>query len=1029
MAESYNPYKIQGLMTNDVRGSVWRKWDLHIHTPASYFWNGAKFTGDKAHDDILILEMIKAINEADAVAFCFMDYWTFDGWFSLKEYISRNPGVLKKKVFPGIELRLDASVDFKLNTHFLLDDSLTDFQIREFLSILKISGGVDRSPSSEAFIQLAKGYSADVLSKYGCRYEERENDNKMVEVGMKTAKITRESWHKAKSKFKDRALIIQPYDTNDGLVKLDWAEHPSDDTEILRAADFFEARNINNIRLLVGAGHETKPEITENFKQALNGKWRPVVAGSDAHSLNKYGIFPSGKTCWLKADVSFAGLKQCMVDPIGRVFIGSEPYKRRHQHNNKTKYIKSIKIEKNAGSTLTEHWFDNTLGLNYGMVSIIGNKGSGKSALADIIALAGNSHCPSFEFLNKSRFKKVSDNKSSHFSATLTWSNGESVKVNLGEESKKDHPERVRYLPQQYLEELCTEVGSDGASCFESELKKVIFSHVPVHERLGLASLDQVVQYQTEQIEHSISAMRAELKSVNKEIVTLESDIKADNLDSISSKIYLKNQELVAIDSVIPPVVAPSSQESGVADSVAQKISFIRQKLRKAEQNIEDDTVRRIKNTASLRALQRVSQTLANIQLDLVRAIEQLEVDSTVAGIRANGLILFSINDESIVRRSEQLVDEEADLSASILLFQEECFELQLTLDELQELASEPERLYQAYLENFRDWEQRRNKIIGNKDALGSLVYLQNLHNHLINEAPAALIRLETQREHICQRIYSLVQQQVGIYKSMYKPIEAAAESHKFVQGSIRLGFDAVIEGGAFVNHLLSMINQGRRGTYYGQSDGYDAAKGLLDKTDFSTWMGLKTFLRETIDSLKNDKRLGKNEPSNIKSQLKEQFTVNEVYDYVFGLTYLIPRLTLQLGGKEITELSPGERGILLLVFYLMLDKEEIPLIIDQPEHNLDNGSVFHLLEPCIRNARHNRQIILVTHNPNVAIVCDAEQVVFAKIDKQNGSKVTYISGAIENPLINIEVVNILEGTWPAFSIRGQAYQQIHSNT
>ena len=130
------------------------------------------------------------------------------------------------------------------------------------------------------------------------------------------------------------------------------------------------------------------------------------------------------------------------------------------------------------------------------------------------------------------------------------------------------------------------------------------------------------------------------------------------------------------------------------------------------------------------------------------------------------------------------------------------------------------------------------------------------------------------------------------------------------------------------------------------------------------------------------------------------------------------PRYTLQLDGKEISELSPGEKGALLLVFYLLLDQEEIPIIIDQPEQNLDNESVVRLLVDCIRRARECRQVILVTHNPNLAIVCDADQILCSKIDKATGSHITYTCGSIENPKINARSVDVLEGTFPAFDNR-----------
>ena len=80
----------------------------------------------------------------------------------------------------------------------------------------------------------------------------------------------------------------------------------------------------------------------------------------------------------------------------------------------------------------------------------------------------------------------------------------------------------------------------------------------------------------------------------------------------------------------------------------------------------------------------------------------------------------------------------------------------------------------------------------------------------------------------------------------------------------------------------------------------------------------------------------------------------------------------------------------------MVLDKEEVPLIIDQPEDNLDNNSVAKVLVPYIKEAKKYRQIIMVTHNPNLAVVADSEQVIKVDIDKESENKFTFISGGIE---------------------------------
>ena len=144
-------------------------------------------------------------------------------------------------------------------------------------------------------------------------------------------------------------------------------------------------------------------------------------------------------------------------------------------------------------------------------------------------------------------------------------------------------------------------------------------------------------------------------------------------------------------------------------------------------------------------------------------------------------------------------------------------------------------------------------------------------------------------------------------------------------------------------------------------------------------------------------------------------------YDFLYGLDYLDVSFKLKMGGRDLEELSPGERGIVLLIFYLALSQNSIPIIIDQPEDNLDNQSVYNKLVPCICAAKQKRQVIIVTHNPNIAVACDAEQIICCHMDK-NTHTISYSAGAIEDDEIKNNVVDILEGTMPAFDLRRRKY-------
>jgi ABC-type transport system involved in cytochrome bd biosynthesis fused ATPase/permease subunit len=162
--------------------------------------------------------------------------------------------------------------------------------------------------------------------------------------------------------------------------------------------------------------------------------------------------------------------------------------------------------------------------------------------------------------------------------------------------------------------------------------------------------------------------------------------------------------------------------------------------------------------------------------------------------------------------------------------------------------------------------------------------------------------------------------------------------------------------------------------------------------------------------------------PLQLKDQLVRGKKVEDVLDLLYGQEYIHPKYILRWEGKDLSMLSPGERGTLLLVFYLLIDKGDMPLLIDQPEGNLDNHTVAKVLVDCIREARKRRQVFIVTHNPNLAVVCDADQIVYSCMDKPNGNQITYSCGALENPAMSQYVTDVLEGTRWAFGVRDAKY-------
>jgi DNA repair exonuclease SbcCD ATPase subunit len=209
----------------------------------------------------------------------------------------------------------------------------------------------------------------------------------------------------------------------------------------------------------------------------------------------------------------------------------------------------------------------------------------------------------------------------------------------------------------------------------------------------------------------------------------------------------------------------------------------------------------------------------------------------------------------------------------------------------------------------------------------------------------------------------------------------------------------------------MKNINLKMNGKFHGKENAHNKLNDLIKQTDCNKIDSIKFFLDEIFADIYDDL-----ETSNRKVDNKEDY-----YNFLSSIDYIDIEYSLRMWDITLDELSPGEKGILLLIFYLALSKEESPLIIDQPEDNLDNQSVYNRLVPAICEAKKRRQVIIVTHNPNIAIACDTEQIIYAQMDKMK-NKIVYESGSIENPKMREHVIDVLEGTVPAFDLRTLKY-------
>jgi hypothetical protein len=145
---------------------------------------------------------------------------------------------------------------------------------------------------------------------------------------------------------------------------------------------------------------------------------------------------------------------------------------------------------------------------------------------------------------------------------------------------------------------------------------------------------------------------------------------------------------------------------------------------------------------------------------------------------------------------------------------------------------------------------------------------------------------------------------------------------------------------------------------------------------------------------------------------------------WLYGTAHISIHYSVDYDGVDIRKLSPGTRGIVLLLLYLALDEaDDRPLIIDQPEENLDPQSIFDELVGLFMHAKRNRQVIIVTHNANLVVNTDADQIIIANSSHNVAGQLPllrYVAGGLESEHIRRAVCNILEGGERAFRERAR---------
>ncbi len=370
------------------RGSEWNRWDPHIHSPDTVL--NDQFRGTDPWSSYLdALEAKTPRIQAIGVT----DYYLTENYEKVLRLkaTERLPDV--QLIFPNVEMRLDAAAQSGfINIHLLVspEDSNHVRELRRILSRLMFSAFEDSfSCTREDLIRLGRRANPDVRDE---RTALREGATQFKANFTELRDVIRQSaW------AKQNILIAVAGGSGDGTSGLRDGADATLRQEIESFAHVIFSSNPAQREFWLGQRSVSQPQLRRRY-----GGLKPCLHGSDAHSVSGVGEPQEDRFSWVKGGVEFDSLRQACIDPAGRVYVGPEP----PPTTAPSQVISSLTVDGAVWMGAAE------IPLNSGLVTIIGARGSGKTALAEMIA-TGCDGIP----------ESVWNNDASHNSSFLTRAN------------------------------------------------------------------------------------------------------------------------------------------------------------------------------------------------------------------------------------------------------------------------------------------------------------------------------------------------------------------------------------------------------------------------------------------------------------------------------------------------------------------------------------------------------------------------------------------------------------------------------
>lgn len=703
------------------------------------------------------------------------------------------------------------------------------------------------------------------------------------------------------------------------------------------------------------------------------------------------------------------------------MYVGQKPPDLLSQEARANRIISEFKAGPKSGFTGTVP-IDYSVELNPRFSVIVGNKGQGKSALLDLIALGGNStRTADFAFLNSKRFLRSTNHDADDIAVTLTWATGLKRTVEIRHGYSAAEVEEVEYLPQSLIEKVCSsDPNSATGQEFEAELRRVLFTHIPIEDREESNSFDEILERGLRAVDPQLRSRRAKLRTDVEAYLSLLAERAGADLSALRSREaqLITSLETATEERARAALALEQSAMSGDPETLRLREEYEvgRTAFLAAGQSLTEARTEAAHYAANVRALDGLAGRLEAI-VDAATSIndEFAEIIVAEAEAESSQLISVSIDMAMVEALRSAWVERRVVLDARIALIGDEQTAIIASLADIQrrlEIGDADREQKRAHLEAI---QQRIDSIIGSPAEPQTLRGVRALISRA-EELPFLIDRAETEVLSGVANVHSLIVDRLTVYRGLYRP---AAEfvQHNPLAAQVGFEFAANLIFAPLWESLFEGLDARRNA---GLISYLETVQSTVEPNNpdsvVATIQGILLRLRHDGGNANGRER----DPA---AATKKATSVADYVHRLASLRWIDTQLTITKDGQLLEQLSPGQRGLILLLFYLVVDNSQMPLLLDQPEENLDNEAIKTSLVPAIQFACTRRQIILVTHNANLAIVGDADQILHTTIDADRRFHIA--AGGLAEFELGETSIDILEGARPAFANRQAKYWRV----